>query len=152
MSVKNISPEISPVGLYDKGNTEYKKHWQVFEEYSEKYINDEFLHNILTSLAEKYQKIFEDSVYATAFQFRMNDTDGTVKRVIASKGETRYEVIKNSENLYEVIVPKDDTNTLITVAAVDDDCKCIKYEESGFCSQFSMYGGGYSFYNLSTNQ
>jgi len=150
---KNISPAIEPIGSYPKGNTSYETTWKTCEEYLTHYQGDPIMYNLILDYSKKYQKLFEDSIYATGYKFKVSDPDGTVKDVYSQNSSKQlYDIVKIEDDIYELSVPKDGTASSVTITAVDNDAVCVAFDdETQKCKEYSRYGGGYSFYPFQTD-
>jgi len=111
------------------------------------------MYNLILDYSKKYQKLFEDSIYATGYKFRVSDQDGRVEDVyIQNSSKQLYDIVKIENDIYELSVPKDDTVSSLTITAVDNDAVCVAIDdETKKCKEYSRYGGGYSFYPFQTD-
>jgi hypothetical protein len=150
---KNTSPIIEPIGSYPKGNPSYELTWKRCEEFAVSYQGDPIMYNLIINYRDRYQKLFEDSIYATGYKFRVTDPDGVVREVYSQNDSKQlYDTVKLEDDVYELSVPKDDTVSSLTITAVDNDVVCVAYnDENGKCEEYSRYGGGYSFYPFLTD-
>jgi len=150
---QNTSPVIEPIGSYPKGNTSYELTSKICEEYDKYYQKDPVMYNSVIECKNKYQKLFEDSVYATGYTFFITDPDGIVKDVFGQDESNQlYDIVKIEDNVYELSVPVDDKVSSLTITAIDNDATCIVYnDESKKCEEYSRYDGGYSFYPFLTD-
>ena len=150
---KNTSPVIEPIGSYSKGNTSYELTWKMCEEYAKYYQGDPIMYDKINDCRNKYQKLFEDSIYATGYTFRITDPDGVVSDVFSQNDSNKlYDTVKIEVDVYELTVPKDDTVSSLIITAVDNDVICAAYnDQAKKCEEYSRYGGGYSFYPFLTD-